>query len=120
MLSQDLDFKPGNRYAYSNFGYCLLGRLIEAVTDQTYEQYVQTHVLKPLDIHSMRIACTHLDQRFANEVRYVISPLSRLGVFRQYRPKSPFPIWRLVPGSNGLAWRLDCICRGSGQARCRV
>jgi N-acyl-D-amino-acid deacylase len=46
MLGQPLDFEPGERYAYSNFGYCLLGRVIEAVTGQDYEQYVQQHVLR--------------------------------------------------------------------------
>ena len=32
MLRQPLDFDPGNEYAYSNFGYCLLGRVIEKVS----------------------------------------------------------------------------------------
>ena len=29
MLGQPLDFDPGTRYAYANFGYCVLGRIIE-------------------------------------------------------------------------------------------
>ena len=32
MFGQPLDFAPGASYAYSNFGYCLLGRVIEKVT----------------------------------------------------------------------------------------
>jgi CubicO group peptidase (beta-lactamase class C family) len=47
-LGQPLDFNPGERYAYSNFGYSLLGRIIEKVTGQPYDQYVQTEILKPL------------------------------------------------------------------------
>ncbi|HXO20807.1 MAG TPA: serine hydrolase domain-containing protein [Thermoanaerobaculia bacterium] len=32
MLDQPLQFTPGTAYAYSNFGYCVLGRVIEKVT----------------------------------------------------------------------------------------
>ena len=48
MFSQKLDYDPGERYAYSNFGYCLLGRVIEKLTNQSYESYFKEHVLAPL------------------------------------------------------------------------
>ena len=48
MFSQQLDYAPGERYAYSNFGYCLLGRVIEKLSGQTYESYVRDHVLAPI------------------------------------------------------------------------
>lgn len=34
----------GDRYAYSNYGFILLGRIIEAVSDESYYDYVRTHV----------------------------------------------------------------------------
>ncbi len=77
MLGTPLDFDPGERYAYSNFGYCLLGRVIEAVSGQTYERYVQEHVLAPLGIRSMRIGETRLKGRAENEVRYYDSGCGR-------------------------------------------
>ncbi len=70
MFSQRLDFDPGDRYAYSNYGYCLLGRIIEENTGQSYEDYVKQHVLLPLGIKSMAIGGTRLDQRLDQEVRY--------------------------------------------------
>ncbi|MDB4679873.1 beta-lactamase family protein [Planctomycetaceae bacterium] len=70
MFSQRLDFDPGERYAYSNFGYCLLGRVIEKLTDQTYESYVKKHVLAPLGITTMKIGKTRLADRSQNEVHY--------------------------------------------------
>jgi N-acyl-D-amino-acid deacylase len=70
MLGQELDFDPGERYAYSNYGYCLLGRVIEKITGQSYEEYVQQQLLAPLGITSMRIGRTRLDQRLPGEVRY--------------------------------------------------
>ncbi len=70
MLSQRLDFDPGERYAYSNFGYCLLGRVIEKLTEQTYESYVKENLLAPLGITNMRIGATRLAGRAEQEVRY--------------------------------------------------
>ena len=40
VLGKPLDFAPGTAYAYSNFGYCVLGRVIEAVTRMPYHRYV--------------------------------------------------------------------------------
>ena len=39
------DHKPGEAYAYSNFGYCLLGRVIEKISGLTYEKFVHQHIL---------------------------------------------------------------------------
>ncbi|MCA9154159.1 MAG: beta-lactamase family protein [Planctomycetales bacterium] len=70
MRRQPLDFAPGERYAYSNFGYCLLGRVIERVTGRDYEEYVRAEVLRPLGINAMRIGKTQLGGRAGGEVRY--------------------------------------------------
>ncbi len=70
MLGQKLDFEPGERFAYSNFGYCLLGRVIEKIAGMSYEAYVQKNVLKPLGITTMRIGATRPEGRVPNEVRY--------------------------------------------------
>ena len=70
MMGVPLDFEPGERYAYSNFGYCLLGRVIEKLTGQTYEQYVRQNILVPLGIKSMQIGRTLPAGRARNEVRY--------------------------------------------------
>ena len=70
MMTQPLDFNPGERYAYSNFGYCLLGRVIEKVSGEPYEGYVQKRVLAPLGIHDMRVGRTLIEQRAQNEVCY--------------------------------------------------
>ncbi len=40
--------RPGSRLAYSNLGYTLLGMVIERVTGERYEQYLDTHLLGPL------------------------------------------------------------------------
>lgn len=61
---------PGEHWAFSNFGYCLLGRVIEQITGQTYAGYVQGAVLAPCGISGMRIAGNSLKERAPNEVVY--------------------------------------------------
>ena len=73
MLSRELDFDPGTRYAYSNYGYCVLGRLIEKVTGATYERFVQENVLAPVGIKRMRIGATLDGKQAPGEVRYYTS-----------------------------------------------
>lgn len=41
---------PGSRYEYSNLGYALLGQVIEAVSGQTYHEFVTDNLLKPLGL----------------------------------------------------------------------
>ncbi|MEO1438482.1 MAG: serine hydrolase domain-containing protein [Bacteroidota bacterium] len=37
--NQDLNFKPGTEYSYSNSGYILLTRIIEVITEQDFPEY---------------------------------------------------------------------------------
>ena len=58
MLGQPLDTDPGSHYAYSNFGYCVLGRVIEKITGLPYERYLREQILAPLGLSRMRIGAT--------------------------------------------------------------
>lgn len=66
-----LTSQPGTQWAYSNFGYCVLGRVIEQVTGQPYESYVQANILAPCGITTMQIARNSERQRAADEVEYI-------------------------------------------------
>jgi N-acyl-D-amino-acid deacylase len=46
-LETKLDFTPGERFAYSNTGYCMLGKIIEAATGTAFTDYANQHVLQP-------------------------------------------------------------------------
>ena len=70
MLGQPLDFDPGSQYAYSNFGYCLLGRIIEEKSGLPYEEYVRERALEPLGATRMRIGGTLAKERVEGEVTY--------------------------------------------------
>ncbi|AQQ55544.1 serine hydrolase domain-containing protein [Planococcus lenghuensis] len=45
-----LDFPPGKGYRYSNSGYILLSYILELVTDQLYEQYLEENIFASLGI----------------------------------------------------------------------
>ena len=46
------EFEPGTRWAYSNYGFILLGVVIEKVSGQSYYDYVREHVFKPAGMTS--------------------------------------------------------------------
>jgi CubicO group peptidase (beta-lactamase class C family) len=69
-MGKPLDSDPGTAYAYSNFGYCVLGRVIEAVSGRAYPEYMVQEVLAPLGIRRMRLGKNLLKDRAPGEVKY--------------------------------------------------
>ncbi|HKP95731.1 MAG TPA: serine hydrolase [Fibrobacteria bacterium] len=61
---------PGTAYAYSNFGYCVLGRVLEKVTGQPYGAWIKSNILSPLGAASMEIGGDEEADRLPNEVKY--------------------------------------------------
>lgn len=70
LKNQALRNPPGKVFAYSNFGYCVLGRVIERVTGQSYAEYVRSAILEPCGITDMQIAENTLQKRAEREVTY--------------------------------------------------
>lgn len=70
LQNHPLENAPGTHYAYSNFGYCLLGRVIEKITGQPYADFVKQAVLTKCGITDMDIAGNTLAQRAPAEVVY--------------------------------------------------
>ncbi len=70
MKGQPLDLDPGAKYAYSNFGYCLLGRIIEKITGQSYEAYVREAILIPAGAAGLRLGRSLAADRAEGEVAY--------------------------------------------------
>jgi CubicO group peptidase (beta-lactamase class C family) len=47
---QTLNFKPGERYLYSNSNYTLLGEIVKAVSHQSLRVFVDSAIFKPLQM----------------------------------------------------------------------
>lgn len=44
------DYKPGDQFEYSNYSYNLLATLIEQISNQDFEDFVQENIFKPLNM----------------------------------------------------------------------
>ncbi|MDA7915833.1 beta-lactamase family protein [Verrucomicrobia bacterium] len=107
MLRQPLQFDPGKGYAYSNFGYLLLGRILEQVTGQGYEHWVKQWILKPMGIRNMRTGRTQLKHRASNESRYYMAKgVITKSVFPDVKEKVGWPYggFYLEPMDSHGSW----------------
>ncbi len=66
----DPDNDPKTNEMYSNFGYCLLGRVIEARSGKSYESYLRDTILKPAGASGMVIGGDKESDRKPMEVKY--------------------------------------------------
>ncbi len=65
-----LRYRPGSSSVYSNLGYIILGKVIEEVSGESYEDYVQDNILHPIGCYDMHIAHNRSRNFESNEVRY--------------------------------------------------
>ena len=72
MKGVPLDFNPGEKHVYSNFGYAILGRVIERVSGMSYEEYVRARVLQPVGANRTRSGKTRVRDALADEVKYYL------------------------------------------------
>jgi len=71
LANQKQTHKPGEHFAYSNFGYCVLGRVLEKVLKLPYDKLITQEVLSKCGITSMQIAGNTLAERRPKEVMYL-------------------------------------------------
>jgi len=100
MMGKPLDHDPGKKEVYSNFGYCVLGRVIERVSGEKYDAYVKKRVLKPLGITGMRLGHTLEERRAKGEVKYYDHGEGTAVLGPQFGKKVPLPYG---------AWNLEAM-----------
>jgi CubicO group peptidase (beta-lactamase class C family) len=67
MYGQPLQFPPGTDSAYSNYGYLLLGAVVEKVTGMSYHAYLAQAVLQPAGISEVEVFPTRAAGRTAHQ-----------------------------------------------------
>lgn len=80
MKGMPLDFNPGEKFAYSNFGYIVLGRVIERVSGMPYREYVRTRVLQPVGANRTQQGRSRMQDALAGEVKYYLPGEPGLGM----------------------------------------
>ncbi len=55
-----LQFEPGTQHVYSNYGFILLGAVIERVSEMSYDDYIAMHVLAPAEMTGTGAASEHV------------------------------------------------------------
>ena len=79
LVGDELTFYPSESYAYANENFILLGYIIEAVSGQSYDEFMTQHVLHPLGLYD-----TFTDLQRAYDTGRVIGG-HRFG-FLRFRP----------------------------------
>ena len=108
------------QFEYLNFGYCLLGRVIEKVSGQGYEQFVKQNVLGPSGVTDMAIGANSEAAHKPREVKYYPASAYSLNVTRFDSHggwvASPIDLVRYVVRVDGLPTKPDIFSAASHTA----
>jgi CubicO group peptidase (beta-lactamase class C family) len=91
MAGRALQFDPGSDRAYSNFGYCLLGRVIETVTGRSYLESLRAEILEPLGMGSVELGRSLPRDRNPREPYYADPAMGRNAMEPDSREPVPAP-----------------------------
>jgi N-acyl-D-amino-acid deacylase len=100
MKGMPLDFDPGEKFAYSNFGYIVLGRVIERASGMPYAEYVRARVLQPVGATRTQQGKSRMRDALGDEVKYYWPGEPGLGLNWPLVP-SVFPGGGMVPLNYG-------------------
>lgn len=100
--AQPLQFAPGSRFNYSNSNYVLLTAIIEKVSQQTYADFLQQHIFKPLGMtHTSYDSATALIDKRASGYEQTATGYRNADVISMTRPQ----------GAGGLRSTVDDLNR---------
>ena len=76
---QKLDFEPGTEWSYSNTGFIILGRIIEVASGQSFAQFLEKRILKPLGMKHTALPADLKGRNAANGyTSFALSPPERV------------------------------------------
>jgi CubicO group peptidase (beta-lactamase class C family) len=94
ILDLPLEFKPSERFAYSNVNYTLLAAIVEKVSGQPYEEYLYEHLFKPAGMEWTGYRRPKWDERVV--AHWYVGKIDNMNSLQR-----PFPYWNLI-GNGGI------------------
>jgi D-alanyl-D-alanine carboxypeptidase len=95
-------FEPGSRWDYSNYGFVLLGAVVERVSGQDYYRYVERHIFRP----------THMEHTGYPLREHMSAVATGYTTFRgetQLQASSDQLPWRGTPAGGGVSTAGDML-----------
>ncbi|MBL8669243.1 MAG: beta-lactamase family protein [Alphaproteobacteria bacterium] len=102
MFGEPLQFDPGSRFAYSDFGYCVAEAVIEARGGDSYEAVVRRLVLVPTGAVRLTIARGDRAGRRVGEALYHAEPGDE-------RPEDPYAFAPIAAAHGWIAAPVDLL-----------
>ncbi len=81
---------PGQTFMYSNTNYILLGMIIEAVSGQSFEDYIQAHIFDVLDMPQSSVP---VENGFEDDFAHGYYERDEDGVLYDYSIQNPSAVW---------------------------
>ena len=94
-------FEPGTRFEYDNYGYIVLGAIVQQVSGQSYYDYVADHVFQPAGM-------THTGYPLRESMAGVAVPYSNFNGVAPQNVSAALP-WRGTPAGGGVSSVGDMI-----------
>lgn len=100
---------PGAQWEYSNLNYMILGRLIEVVSGQEYEAYIEANILGPLGMEHSFVADGDIHEAMATGHRPWFGAKRPLTLNNTYRGS---PAGGIVSSASDLALYMQAMVNG--------
>jgi CubicO group peptidase (beta-lactamase class C family) len=94
----DRVFPPGQITGYSNYGAALAGYIVERVSGQPFNEYVEQHILLPLDMHHMT---------FRQPLPAALAPMMSRGYLAGSDEPEPYEMFGPSPAGGSAATAAD-------------
>lgn len=100
ILKEPLQFTPGEEFSYSNAGYSLLAAVIEKVSGQDYEKFLNEQLFKPAGMHFTGYRIPKWNQR-------VVAHWYRGEKDNRTPLEKPYPYWHVIGNGEILSTTGD-------------